>query len=65
MQQAPFYVLMGVQAPAILCEVGYISHPEEGAKLGAPAYQDTLARAIARGVRDFLTQIQARDGKAK
>jgi N-acetylmuramoyl-L-alanine amidase len=64
-QQAPFYVLMGVQAPAILCEVGYISHPEEGPKLGAPAYQDTLARAIGRGVRDFLTQIQARDGKSK
>jgi N-acetylmuramoyl-L-alanine amidase len=64
-QQAPFYVLMGVEAPAILCEVGYISHPEEGVKLGLPDYQDTVARAIARGVKEFLGQVQARDGKTK
>lgn len=64
-QQAPFYVLMGLEAPAILCEVGYISHPEEGVKLALESYQEILARAIAKGVKDFLVQIEARDGKAR
>jgi N-acetylmuramoyl-L-alanine amidase len=64
-QQAPFYVLMGLEAPAILCEVGYISHPEEGTKLSLDAYQDLLAKAITRGVKDFLSSVQARDGKGR
>jgi N-acetylmuramoyl-L-alanine amidase len=64
-QQAPFYVLMGLEAPAILCEVGYISHPEEGTKLALETYQDILARAIVRGVKEFLGQVQARDGKPR
>jgi N-acetylmuramoyl-L-alanine amidase len=54
--QAPFYVLNGLQAPAILIEVGYISHPEEGRKLADEAYQDALGRAIAEGVKDFLSR---------
>lgn len=55
-QQAPFVVLEGAQMPAILCEVGFISHPEEGAKLASPAYQDEVAEALVQGVRAFLAQ---------
>ena len=55
-QQAPFYVLTGVEAPAILVEVGFISHPGEGKRLADPAYQDTLAHAIAAGVKVYLTR---------
>ena len=55
--QAPFYVLNGVEAPAILIEVGYISHPEEGAKLTRAEYQDQLADAIAEGVGAFLSEV--------
>jgi N-acetylmuramoyl-L-alanine amidase len=61
-QQAPFYVLMGVEAPAILVEVGFISHPREGKRLAEASYQDTLAASIAQGVRAFLEQVRARDG---
>lgn len=60
-QQAPFYVLMGVDAPAVLVEVGFISHPKEGKKLSDPDYQDTLAQAIAGGVQTFLDQVRERD----
>jgi N-acetylmuramoyl-L-alanine amidase len=59
-QQAPFYVLNGLEAPAILVEVGYISHPGEGKRLGEKAYQQKLARGIAAGVRDFLEQVGRR-----
>lgn len=54
-QQAPFYVLMGVEAPAILVEVGFISHPDEGQKLREPEFQQKVADAIAGGVQAFLS----------
>jgi N-acetylmuramoyl-L-alanine amidase len=60
-QQAPFYVLMGLQAPAILVEVGFISHPGEGTKLTDAEYQRKAAEAIARGVASFLQQVSAKN----
>ncbi|PTL77637.1 N-acetylmuramoyl-L-alanine amidase [Vitiosangium sp. GDMCC 1.1324] len=59
--QAPFYVLNGVEAPAVLIEVGYISHPEEGARLGRAEHQEKLAIAITEGVRAFLAEVRKRD----
>lgn len=52
-KQAPFYVLVGTRMPAVLLEVGFISHPEESLKLKSTEYQETLARAIAAGVMAF------------
>jgi N-acetylmuramoyl-L-alanine amidase len=60
-QQAPFFVLTGVDAPAVLVEFGFISHPEESKRLGRPEYREQLARAIADGVKVFLEQTSARD----
>jgi N-acetylmuramoyl-L-alanine amidase len=60
-QQAPFFVLTGVEAPAVLVEFGFISHPEESRKLARPEYRDRVAQAIADGVRAFLQQTAARD----
>ncbi len=62
-QQAPFYVLMGLAAPAVLVEIGFISHPTEGPQLSDPGYQARLAKAITTGVKNFLAQLEARDGK--
>ncbi len=62
-QQAPFYVLMGLDAPAVLVEIGFISHPDEGLRLADAEYQAKLAQAIADGVQAFLLQIYERDGK--
>lgn len=61
-QQAPFYVLMGLEAPAVLVEVGFVSHPEEAKQLADAEYQAKLARAITAGVKGFLAQLEARDG---
>ncbi|QSQ17329.1 N-acetylmuramoyl-L-alanine amidase family protein [Myxococcus landrumensis] len=60
-QQAPFFVLSGVECPAVLVEVGYISHPEEGAKLARGDYQEKLAEAISEGVLAFLRESRRRD----
>lgn len=60
-QQAPFYVLTGVEAPAVLVEFGFISHPEECRKLARPEYRDRIAQAVADGVLAFLAQTAVRD----
>ncbi|MCP3138454.1 N-acetylmuramoyl-L-alanine amidase family protein [Pyxidicoccus xibeiensis] len=60
-QQAPFFVLSGVECPAVLVEVGYISHPQEGLKLGRADYQEKLAEAISEGVLTFLKETRRRD----
>jgi N-acetylmuramoyl-L-alanine amidase len=60
-QQAPFFVLTGVESPAVLVEFGFISHPEESRKLARADYRDRLAQAIADGVKAFLDQTAARD----
>ena len=60
-QQAPFVVLEGAQMPAILCEVGFISHPVEGKKLTTDAYQDQVADALVLGVKKFLAETRNRD----
>jgi len=59
-KQAPFYVLAGARMPAVLLELGFISHPEESARLRDPAYQDRIAAAIVEGVT--ASRAQARRG---
>ena len=41
-------------APGILVECGFLSNPQEEANLNDPAYQQRMAAAIARGIREFL-----------
>ena len=64
-QQAPFFVLTGVDVPAILIEVGFISHPAEAKRLSAPGYQEKLALAIAEGVQAYLSQLQKREARER
>jgi N-acetylmuramoyl-L-alanine amidase len=52
-KQAPFYVLAGARMPAVLLEVGFISHGDESRKLRSRAYQDRIADAVADGIRAF------------
>jgi N-acetylmuramoyl-L-alanine amidase len=55
-KQAPFYVLAGARMPAVLLEVGFISHEEDAAKLRTREYRDRIADAVADGVRLFRTE---------
>jgi N-acetylmuramoyl-L-alanine amidase len=55
-RQAPFYVLAGARMPAILLEVGFISHEDEGTRLRSREYQEKVAAAVADGVAAFRTQ---------
>lgn len=55
-KQNVFYVLSHARSPAILVEVGFVNHPQEGPKLGTPEYQALLAGALAEGILNFLHQ---------
>jgi len=53
-KQAPFYVLLGAQMPAILVETSFISNPRECKRLMDPAYQERLAEGIAIGIEKYI-----------
>jgi len=56
-KQAPFYVLMGAQMPAILIETGFISNPQELGRLSSADYQSALSDAIAAGVSNYINSV--------
>ncbi len=49
-KQAPFVVLTGVNMPAALLEIGFLTHPEEERKLRSVRYQIAIADAVAAAV---------------
>ena len=52
-RQANFYVLKGVQSPAILVEMGFISSPKDRAKLAQSSVQKKMAQGIYNGIVDY------------
>ncbi len=54
-KQAEYYVIRNARSPAILVETGFVSNADEGSRLATNDYQDTLARAIAEGIVQFLS----------
>lgn len=50
---ARYYVLKGTRMPAILIEVGFLTNPSEERLLKNNAYRQTLAQAIADGIRAY------------
>lgn len=54
-REAPFWVLVGAQMPAVLIELGYISHPYESKMLYNKTYQKKIAKGIARGIISYFT----------
>ena len=52
--RSPYYLLERASVPAVIVELGYVTNPEEGARLTTETYQNTLAEAISRAVLTFL-----------
>ena len=60
-KQAPFYVLIGAQMPAILVETGFLTNPTEKKRLMSKKYQENVAEGICAGIRAYIKSIdQAR-----
>ncbi len=56
-KSANFHVIRETKMPAILVEGGFISNPQERAKLKDPDYIDQLARAVADGVDQYFKKV--------
>jgi N-acetylmuramoyl-L-alanine amidase len=54
-KQAPFYVLMGAQMPAILIEIGFITNPADCMLLHNDAHLETIVDGIMDGIKTFTT----------
>lgn len=52
-----FAVLRETTAPAVLLELGFLSNPQEAARLNTSAYQETLANAIVAGVKSYYEKV--------
>jgi N-acetylmuramoyl-L-alanine amidase len=56
-KQAPFVVLVGTTMPAILAEVACLSSATEAELLARPLYRDSIAEALARGIRKYADDV--------
>ena len=53
-KQAPFYVLLGAQMPAILVETSFISNARECKRLMSANYQKLLCESIIKGIDKYI-----------
>ena len=57
--QAPFLVLLKARMPAVLIEMGFITHTRECRKFKQDEYQEQMARAIASSVLSYLSTTES------
>ncbi|MCX7605930.1 MAG: N-acetylmuramoyl-L-alanine amidase [Bacteroidia bacterium] len=53
-KQAGFLVLWRTSMPSVLCEIGFISHPQEEKFLASSAGQEYIAQAIHQALRQYI-----------
>jgi N-acetylmuramoyl-L-alanine amidase len=58
-KQAPFYVLIGAEMPAILIEMAFISNKTDAQQVKKESYQDALAAEITKGLQKYIRTITA------
>lgn len=62
-KQAPFYVLIGAQMPAILIELAFITNKDDVKNLQDPSFVQILTNEISNGISSYVSsttaQIQA------
>lgn len=59
-KSARFAVLKGSRMPAVLVEVGFITHPQEEARLKTTGYRQAIAEGIESGILNFRSEIDRR-----
>ena len=58
-----YYMLKNTQVPTIIVECGFLTNPDEAAKLTQEDYQDQIAQAICEGVVKWLSGDGENDGE--
>ena len=62
-RSAPFYVLMGARMPAVLVEIGYLSHSDDARRIKSSKYLERLADGVALGVMEYKNKLARFNGK--
>jgi N-acetylmuramoyl-L-alanine amidase len=57
-----YYLLRRTEVPVLIAECGFLSNPDEAEKLTDEDYQDQLAKALCRAVKNCLQTDTATDG---
>lgn len=58
-KQAPFYVLIGAQMPAILIEIAFLSNEDDVQNLKSSAFIERLTQDISSGIRAYISDTSA------
>jgi len=53
-KQAPFYVLIGADMPAILLEIAFLSNEDDARNLRDPKFVASLTKEITSGIRSYM-----------
>lgn len=56
--EAPFFVLIGANMPAVLVELGYITNPEDAKRLASDAYMQALAQGMVDGILAYKKRLE-------
>jgi N-acetylmuramoyl-L-alanine amidase len=64
-KSARFAVLKGARMPAVLVEIGFLTHPGEEARLRAPEHRQRIAEGIRRGVLAFRDEMERKFAHAR
>jgi N-acetylmuramoyl-L-alanine amidase len=59
-KQAPFVVLMGVNMPAVLAEIGFVTQAAEERRLSRKGHQRAIATALVGAVKTYYEQEELR-----
>jgi N-acetylmuramoyl-L-alanine amidase len=55
-RQANFFVIRRTSMPATLLEIGFVTGAQDAPRLRDPAWRETMANAIARGILQYIQQ---------
>jgi N-acetylmuramoyl-L-alanine amidase len=55
-REAPCFILRGADMPAIIVEIGHLSHPADEKELGTPEAISSAAEAICEAIKEFFTR---------
>lgn len=64
-KSARFAVLKGARMPAVLVEVGFLTHPGEEARMRTPDHRQRIAEGIRKGVLAFRDEMERRVAYAR
>jgi len=58
-QQAPFRVLVAANMPAVLVEMGFLSHPEQESEMTSDDFKNRVVQALVDAIVRYRARVEA------